>query len=177
MDRPIRILITGGTIDDINKGEGTHKPDLTKTKIPDLLKRSHSFAPVVFDPLFHKDSRDIKESDRKLILERIKRSPENHIVITHGTYEIVNTARYLGPFVRNKTVVIMGSMAPYGKKDTVLRDNREVEIEDAQFNMGHAIASAQLLPHGVLVAMNGRIFPWHNVKEVQHPKWYFEHER
>jgi L-asparaginase len=34
---------------------------------------------------------------------------------------------------------------------------------DGLFNLGAAVAFAQTLPHGVYVAMNGRVFPWDNV--------------
>jgi len=33
------------------------------------------------------------------------------------------------------------------------------------FNIGLAFASVQLLPHGVYVTMNGKIFLWNNVKK------------
>ena len=36
---------------------------------------------------------------------------------------------------------------------------------DALFNIGAALSAVQLLPIGVYVAMNGKIFSWDNVKK------------
>ena len=33
------------------------------------------------------------------------------------------------------------------------------------FNLGSALSFVQVLPPGVYVAMNGRCFPWHNVRK------------
>ena len=41
----------------------------------------------------------------------------------------------------------------------------EVLNSDALFNLGFAMAAAQLCPAGVFVAMNGQIFPWNDVKK------------
>ena len=36
---------------------------------------------------------------------------------------------------------------------------------DAVFNLGCAVTAVQLLPDGVLIAMNGRVFRWDNVRK------------
>jgi L-asparaginase len=36
---------------------------------------------------------------------------------------------------------------------------------DGLFNLGSAISFVQTLPHGVYVAMNGRCFPWDDVRK------------
>ena len=36
---------------------------------------------------------------------------------------------------------------------------------DGLFNLGSALAFAQVLPNGVYIAMNGRYFTWDNVKK------------
>jgi L-asparaginase len=38
---------------------------------------------------------------------------------------------------------------------------------DAVFNLGGGIVAAQVLPPGVYVVMNGRVFPWHSVIKVK----------
>ncbi|HQT44937.1 MAG TPA: asparaginase domain-containing protein, partial [Candidatus Micrarchaeota archaeon] len=47
---------------------------------------------------------------------------------------------------------------------------------DSKFNSGFAFAAAQLLPKGVYVAMNGRIFRASNVRKNL-LTGYFENER
>jgi len=56
--------------------------------------------------------------------------------------------------ITGKTVVLTGAMVPYtfGSSDGI-------------FNLGTALAFAQVLPAGVYVAMNGSYFPWHSVRK------------
>ena len=72
--------------------------------------------------------------------------PATRILITHGTDTMVDTARALGD-VGGKTVVFTGAMRP-----------SRLRVSDAVFNVGFALAAAQLLPPGVYVAMHGEIF-------------------
>jgi L-asparaginase len=64
------------------------------------------------------------------------------------------TARFLGETIKDKTVVLTGAMIPY-----------TFGSSDGLFNLGSAIAFAQILPPGVYVAMNGRCFNWDNVRK------------
>ncbi len=45
-------------------------------------------------------------------------------------------------------------MVPYNQKES-----------DALFNLGGGIIAVQLLPKGVYITMNGKIFPWDNVRK------------
>jgi len=58
----------------------------------------------------------------------------------------------LGNAGMEKTVVLTGAMVPYA-----------VQHSDAVFNFGFSVAAVQLLPAGVYVAMNGRVFAWDEV--------------
>jgi len=53
-----------------------------------------------------------------------------------------------------QTVVLVGAMVPFNQNES-----------DALFNLGYAIASARQLPSGVYIAMNGKAFPWNDVKK------------
>ena len=64
------------------------------------------------------------------------------------------TARLLGPKIKDKTVVLTGAMVPY-----------KFGSSDGMFNLGSAISFAQTLPPGVYIAMNGRCFSWDNVRK------------
>jgi len=154
MKMKIKILITGGTIDNLDYGPGKDAPKNQKTIIPKLLKQSRITANHSIDKVIFKDSRLIKDGDRKLILKKCRESKENKIIITHGTATMALTAKYLGRNNINKTIVLFGSAIPASK-----------EKSDALFNLGFALAAAQTLPKGVYVAMNGKIFMWNNVKK------------
>ena len=64
------------------------------------------------------------------------------------------TAKLLGANLKNKVVVLFGSMVPY-----------TVSNSDAFFNLGCALGSLNLLENGVYVAMNGRTLPWSDVEK------------
>jgi L-asparaginase len=97
-------------------------------------------------PLFRKDSLEITAEEREQIVTTVKDSTARHIIVTHGTDTMVETAEQLLP-VTNKVVVLTGSLAP-----------ARFKISDAEFNLGMAIAAVQSLPTGVYVSMNGRVF-------------------
>jgi L-asparaginase len=67
---------------------------------------------------------------------------------------MVETARALAAADLDKTVVLTGAMVPY-----------TFGSSDGLFNLGSALSFAQVLPPGVFIAMNGRVFPWDNVRK------------
>ncbi|MFO7729958.1 MAG: asparaginase domain-containing protein, partial [Spirochaetia bacterium] len=79
---------------------------------------------------------------------------EERIIVTHGTDTMAETAQVLGAAGLKKTVVLTGAMVPYA-----------VQHSDAVFNFGFSVAAVQLLPTGVYVAMNGRVFAWDEVRK------------
>lgn len=101
----------------------------------------------VVESVLRKDSIYMTDKDRALMRERVLAMKERHILITHGTDTMTDTARALGD-VGDKVVVFTGSMLP-----ARFRQN------DALFNVGCAIGGLQALPPGVYIAMNGRLFP------------------
>lgn len=151
---PIKIFITGGTIDSINQSSGKTFSQYGKTHLPKMLKQARITEKILVEKLFLKDSRNLTDSDRKLILKKCKQCKEDKIIITHGTFTMAETAKFLGQRVKNKTIVLTGSMVPFAKKNS-----------DALFNLGFALGAIKLLPKGVYVAMNGRIFDCNNVKK------------
>jgi L-asparaginase len=94
------------------------------------------------------------EADRALILERCRACAESHIVITHGTDTMEQTATILGHGVSGKTIVLTGAMVPY-----------TFGSSDGMFNLGTALAFVQTLGPGVYVAMNGKYFTWNHVRK------------
>ena len=150
---PIKLLITGGTIDaeEIDKnGEYIFK----ETHIPQLLKQSRNKSNLEIEILFMKDSALMTDEDREIILKACENATENRILITHGTDTMVSTAEFLAKKITNKTVILFGSMRPANQVES-----------DALFNLGFAIASAQMLPNGIYITFNGTVFDWDNAKK------------
>jgi L-asparaginase len=152
---PVRLILTGGTIDSAEPYHSDIKSTFPSgSHIPEMLEQARVKSGIVVDTLMLKDSNDLTETDRQLILERCQTTPEERIVITHGTDTMPDTARFLGERIRKKTLVLTGAMTPF-----------VMERSDSLFNLGYAIAAARHLPAGVYVAMNGRIFDWNNVRK------------
>ena len=149
----IRVFVTGGTFDkEYNELAGTLF--FKTTHVPEMLALGRCKVDVDVRTLMMIDSLDMTDADRALILAQCRRAREERIVITHGTDTMEVTARALGPRLRGKTVVLTGAMVPY-----------KFGSSDGLFNLGSALAFVQALPHGVYVAMNGRCFPWRNVRK------------
>jgi len=99
------------------------------------------------ESVLRKDSLDMTDSDRQLLLEAVQRAPEERIVITHGTDTMIETARLLLQ-VPDKRIVLTGAMQPASFRNS-----------DAVFNVGMAIGAVQALQtDGVWLAMSGRLF-------------------
>lgn len=150
---PVRILVTGGTIDKVHDpaSEGLAFSRDGATHIPEMLRIGRCHFPVV-QLLFLKDSLLFDDSDRDAIAAAVAEAPEPALVITHGTGTMGETARCLAglddPRIRAKTVALTGAMRPFS-----------LYASDGEFNLGGAVIAAQLLPAGVWGVMNGRVFP------------------
>jgi L-asparaginase len=103
--------------------------------------------------LMRKDSLDMTEGDRELLAREIERCGCSSVVVTHGTDTMAETGLYLER-LEGHTVVLTGAMRPAGFRDT-----------DAEFNLGAAVTAAIVLPHGVYLSMNGRIWKPGEVKK------------
>jgi L-asparaginase len=149
----IRIFVTGGTFDkEYNELDGTLF--FKDTHLPEMLTLGRCKVPADIRTLMMVDSLEMTDTDRALILEQCQRTREDRIVITHGTDTMEVTAGVLGRGITSKTIVLTGAMVPY-----------KFGSSDGLFNLGSALAFAQVLPAGVYVAMNGRCFPWNNVRK------------
>jgi L-asparaginase len=84
-------------------------------------------------------------------------SPEDKIIITHGTFTMPITAKFLGQKNIRKTIILTWAMVPANKENS-----------DALFNIWTAVAviqALQRLGHWVYITMNGKIFPWNDVRK------------
>jgi L-asparaginase len=151
--QPIRVIVTGGTFDkayDEIKGELTFK----ESHLPEILKLTRVTVPVEIELNQLIDSLQMQDANRRSVLTACELASEERIVITHGTDTMAETAKLLGPAKLAKTIVLTGAMVPY-----------QVQGSDALFNFGTAFAAVQLLPQGVYIVMNGRVFSWDKVRK------------
>ena len=152
---PVRVFSTGGTIDSSPDYDPTKKSVFQGTYLPQMFAQARLSTEVILESLMQKDSADITSEDRQSILNRCVASPEERMLITHGTDTMTETARFLGERgVGNKTVVLVGSFVPLSQENS-----------DALFNLGYALAATQILQPGVWIAINGEVFEWDKVRK------------
>ena len=149
----IRIFVTGGTFDkEYNELDGSLY--FKDTHLPEMLALGRSRVPVDTRTLMMIDSLEMSDSDRETIAQNCLKTPEEKIIVTHGTDTMVETARVLAEKVKGKTIILVGAMIPY-----------KFGSSDGLFNLGSALAFVQTLPAGVYIAMNGCYFKWDNVRK------------
>jgi L-asparaginase len=150
---PIRIFVTGGTFDkeyDELRGRLFFKD----THLPEMLRLGRCRLDVGIRTLMMVDSLEMTGADRAVIVQNCRACSEAHIVVTHGTDTLVETAHALAEAVSDKTIVLTGAMIPWAFGSS-----------DGLFNLGSALSFVQVLPPGVYVAMNGRCFAWDRVRK------------
>ncbi|MFM5894031.1 MAG: asparaginase domain-containing protein [Novosphingobium sp.] len=147
MDTPaILVLTTGGTIDK-NYFDALSEYQIVDSGIPALLKEARVALPFRVVEVCRKDSLELTDEDRAAIARHAAEAPETHIVVTHGTDTMTETAKVLAAAVPGKTVVLTGALSPARFAET-----------DAPFNLGMAFAAAQVAVPGVYIAMSGQVF-------------------
>ncbi|UCH06099.1 MAG: asparaginase [Deltaproteobacteria bacterium] len=150
----IKFYAVGGTIDKVYF-DRISDYQVGESMLVDILREAKVTFDYECDSLIHKDSLDMTDADRQMLFEKIKSDENQHIVVTHGTDTMIETAKKLQG-IENKTVVLTGAMQPAKFKSS-----------DAEFNVGFAVAAVQTLPAGVYIAMNGRIFDPDKVRKYR----------
>lgn len=141
--------MTGGTID----SEWDAAADTAVTRKESVIPKYFDKLKLDFDLAFKtvcmKDSRQITLDDLKQIVAAVESSNSDKILITHGTYTMPDTARYLQAQLKTKkSIVLTGSMVPLDG----------YSLSDAGFNLGFSIATLLTMQPGILLCMNGYLF-------------------
>jgi L-asparaginase len=150
------ILTTGGTIEKTyNEQKGTLKnvnsvldQIMERLRLPDI-RLNHV-------PVMNKDSRDMNEEDRQIILSAVRTHKKGHdaILILHGTDTLSKTGEVLHEALNelDMPIVLTGAMRPYEFRDT-----------DAIQNVTEALLALRLLKPGVYVVMHNRVLKFPGV--------------
>jgi L-asparaginase len=141
----IKIFSVGGTIDKVYF-DRLSEYQVGFPSVREILDG----LPIAFEyeveSLLRKDSLDMDDVDRELVLHHVAADPNAKILITHGTDTMIETAQKLSA-ITDKCIVLTGAMEP-----------ARFRSSDAVFNVGVAVGGLSALPNGVYIAMNGRIF-------------------
>jgi len=146
------IFTAGGTIDKVYfDAKGGYQ--VGAPMVRDLLEHARLATLPRIVELLRKDSLEMGAGDREAIRAAVAASPESHVIVTHGTDTMVETARALQA-ISGKTIVLTGALQPGRFSDS-----------DAAFNLGLAFAALQLCSAGVYVVANGTVFPADRVRK------------
>jgi L-asparaginase len=154
----INFIITGGTIDSYYDGSKDTAVPLKASIIPSFIKSLKLYKETEFTEVCMKDSRSLTQEDLKNTLKAVEESQSTKIIITHGTYTMPDTARYLKANLKrnDQTIVLTASMIPI----------TGFSPSDGPFSLGYAIAQLEYLKPGVYVAVNGKVFSPEEVMKV-----------
>jgi L-asparaginase len=163
--KKILALVTGGTFDkeyNLITGELYFQ----ETHLPEIFERGRCTLDITVNTLMMIDSLEMTDDDRDLIISKCKQEDFNHILITHGTDTMCQTAERIvkSGNIEGKTIVLVGAMIPY----------KFGMSSDGFFNLGAALAFVQAMPAGVYIAMHGECFAWNDVRKNR-ATGYFEH--
>ncbi|WP_457607652.1 asparaginase domain-containing protein [Nitratifractor sp.] len=146
----ILVLSTGGTFNKhYNPLTGELEVDGGHRALEDLSRRW--LTPIRYREIIGKDSLEMTDSDREELLQTIRESKEERILVIHGTDTIDLSARYLAERQEEeKRILLTGAMIPYS-------------IDPVEATANFALAAGFLLAEshpGVYLAMHGQVGPW-----------------
>jgi L-asparaginase len=146
----VHLITTGGTIEKIYS-EQTGQVENLIAKIDRYLHQLRlPDAQVDVTPLMNKDSLEMTEEDRELVLDAVKaRVSDAPVVITHGTDTMVETGLLLKRRLEDlrHPVILTGAMTPLG-----------FERSDGLQNLTESLFAARVLRLGVWIVMHGQVF-------------------
>lgn len=104
---------------------------------------------VRIEGLIFKDSLEMDEQDRRLLVDAVRNVPESDVIVVHGTDTMHLSARQIACGVTDKRVILTGAMVPV-----------TIDAKEACLNLGVAIGALRAgLKSGVYVSMHGLLLP------------------
>ncbi len=144
------VLSTGGTLDKVYF-DALSDFQVGEPVAGDILTAMNVTFDFTVKEICRKDSLEITEQDRQQMLDAVNASDAQHILITHGTDTMVDSAQFLGEQPQ-KVIIFAGAMQPSAFKNS-----------DATFNIACAVGAMSLAKPGVYVAMSGQVHKCDNV--------------
>ena len=152
------LIATGGTIDKdyprVHSGYAFEFGEPALRRILEDIELDRECEVVV---PFQKDSTEIDEDDRAALLAVCLSCAQQHIIITHGTDTLLDSAAVLGSSAElatlGKTIILTGALRP-----------ERFTNSDAKFNVGVSFGALESAAPNVYVAMCGRVRPWNAVE-------------
>ncbi len=147
------LIFTGGTIDSYYDADKCTPVPHPASIIPQYIEqRLFLDQDIHFEyiQLCSKDSRDISEADRREMIQLLDKSQSKRFIITHGTYTLFDTARFIQENLTtvDKKIILTGSMIPLDG----------YYHSDGHFNLGFALGRIEEVGEGVWVCIKGKCY-------------------
>jgi len=159
----IHLITTGGTIEKIYSEQSGQVQNVS-AKIDRYLQSLRlPDSRIEVTPLMNKDSLEMTDADRELVLAVVKvKAAEAPVVITHGTDTMVDTGRLLKTRITDLKfpIILTGAMTPLG-----------FERSDGLQNLTESLLAARVLAPGVWIVIHNQVF------DVDHARKDREHAR
>ena len=143
----ITVINTGGTF---NKRYNPLTGELEVPKDSLALDEIISYCyNIDFDVLniISKDSLEMNDDDRELIVKTIQDSKNQNIIIVHGTDTMDLTAKYLDEKIKDKKIILTGAMLPIS-----------INKVEATLNFASAIGFLNSnCENGIYISMHGSV--------------------
>ena len=143
----ITVINTGGTF---NKRYNPLSGELDVSKDSLALDEIISYCyNIDFEVLniISKDSLEMNDDDRELIVRTIKNCKNQNIIIVHGTDTMDLTAKYLDEKIKDKTIILTGAMLPIS-----------INKVEATLNFSQAIGFLNAnIENGIYISMHGSV--------------------
>jgi L-asparaginase len=155
----VYLLATGGTLEKVYQ-EQTGSLEHLDSKVDRYLRLLRlPDTDVRTVPVMNKDSLEMTDADRELILRKVEELLLQNapIVITHGTDTMVETGLYLKrrlPTTLAHPIILTGAMTPLG-----------FEGSDGLQNLTESLFAAGLLTGGVYIVMHNQVFQVDQVRK------------
>jgi L-asparaginase len=160
----VQIFSTGGTIDKIYF-DAASEYEVGEPQIEVVFHEVRVRFDFKVESLMRKDSLEMTAADREQIRAAVEGCAHQHILITHGTDTMTETAAALEQVAAaaGKVIVLTGAMAPVRFRGS-----------DAEFNIGCAVGALDSKPPGVYIAMSGRVFESGKVRKNREARQFEE---
>lgn len=150
----ILIINTGGTF---NKRYNPLKGELEVPKdgiaVESILQYCNNTSYELLN-IIHKDSLEMTEEDRELIVKTIQTSSCRKVLIVHGTDTMDVTATFLALHIKDKVITLTGAMVPLSISTVEATSNFMMALGDLMCREKNGIYLAM---HGA-VAIHGSIY-------------------
>jgi L-asparaginase len=152
----VHLITTGGTIEKIYS-EQRGSVENVDSKIESYLGRLRlPDLEVDTTRLMNKDSLEMTDADRALVLDAVRTRLDAPVVITHGTDTMVETGLFLKAGLHDLRfpIILTGAMTPLG-----------FEASDGLQNLTESLFAVRVLAPGIYVVIHNQAFPVDRVRK------------